>query len=184
MTDQNSPQRYVYRFGGGVAEGGTGDKALLGGKGANLAEMASIGLPGTSGFVGEFLALAGTYQASTWAALICTTGIILGAAYMLYLYRRVAFGDQINADAAAMSDVDKRELWLLAPLAGVALWMGVYPESFLAPIRKDVSVLVERLDSAKPASDSNIIENAPWTQRYRVAGEVSHEEVPAAGEAH
>jgi len=149
-----------------------------------LFTMASIGLPGTSGFVGEFLALAGTYQASTWAALICTTGIILGAAYMLYLYRRVAFGDQINADAAAMSDVDKRELWLLAPLAGVALWMGVYPESFLAPIRKDVSVLVERLDSAKPKSDSNIIENAPWTQRYRVAGEVSHEEVPAAGEAH
>jgi NADH-quinone oxidoreductase subunit M len=54
--------------------------------------MASIGLPGTSGFVGEFLSAAGIYQTSSWVALVCTTGIILGAAYMLYLYRRVAFG--------------------------------------------------------------------------------------------
>mgnify|MGYP006204321629 CR=1 FL=1 len=66
-----------------------------------LFTMASIGLPGTSGFVGEFLSLAGIYQTSSLVALICTTGIILGAAYMLYLYRRVAFGGQGNADAAA-----------------------------------------------------------------------------------
>ncbi len=57
-----------------------------------LFTMASIGLPGTSGFVGEFLALGGIYQVSSWVALVCTTGIILGAAYMLYLYRRVIFG--------------------------------------------------------------------------------------------
>ena len=74
-----------------------------------LFTMASVGLPGTSGFVGEFLSLAGAYKVSTWATLIATTGIILGAGYMLYLYRRVAFGEQVNADAAAMPDLDNRE---------------------------------------------------------------------------
>ena len=148
-----------------------------------LFTMASIGLPGTSGFVGEFLALAGTYQASTWAALICTTGIILGAAYSLYLYRRVAFGEQKNADAAAMSDLSMRELWLLAPLAGAALWMGIYPESFLEPIRRDVSMIVERIDRAKPASDSQLVENVGWTERFRTVREEHHENT-AAGGAH
>src|SRR3546814_2826789 len=67
-----------------------------------LFTIASIGLPGTSDFVGEFLALAGTYQISTWAAALCTTGIILGAAYMLYLYRRIAFGEIVHDDVRAM----------------------------------------------------------------------------------
>src|SRR4051812_22961749 len=66
--------------------------------------MASVGLPGTSGFVGEFLSLVGTYRASTWAAVVATSGIILGAAYMLWLYWRICFGTQRNADAAAMPD--------------------------------------------------------------------------------
>src|SRR3546814_748463 len=74
-----------------------------------LFTMASVGLPGTSGFVGEFLSLAGAYQVSTLVTLVCTTGIILGAAYMLYLYRRVAFGVQKNANAAAMPDLRSEE---------------------------------------------------------------------------
>jgi len=121
-----------------------------------LFTMASIGLPGTSGFVGEFLSLAGIYQISSWVALICTTGIILGAAYMLYLYRRVAFGDQKNADAASMADLDWREWAMMAPLAAAVLWMGVYPESFLAPMRKDIQTLDARLASAKPEGDAKI----------------------------
>ena len=116
--------------------------------------MASIGLPGTSGFVAEFLSLMGTYQISTWTALVCTTGIILGAAYMLYLYRRVVFGEIKSEDVRAMQDLSGRELWLLAPVAAVALWMGVYPESFMAPMRKDVGVLLARIDRAAPPSDS------------------------------
>ncbi|MCC2975848.1 NADH-quinone oxidoreductase subunit M [Sphingomonas sp. PL-96] len=116
--------------------------------------MASIGLPGTSGFVAEFLSLAGLYQVSTWAALICTTSIILGAAYMLYLYRRVAYGPLDKADVRAMPDVSVREVALLAPIAAVALWMGVYPESFMAPMRNDVTTLLARIDRATPASDS------------------------------
>ncbi|MCZ8323485.1 MAG: NADH-quinone oxidoreductase subunit M [Novosphingobium sp.] len=126
-----------------------------------LFTMASIGLPGTSGFVGEFLSLAGIYQVSSWVAFVCTTGIILGAAYMLYLYRRVAFGEQKNADAAAMPDLNKREWWLMAPIAAVVLWMGVYPESFLAPMRQDIAALDARLARAKPEGDAHLTAAKP-----------------------
>ncbi len=118
--------------------------------------MASVGLPGTSGFVGEFLSLIGTYEASSWAAIVATTGIILGAAYMLYLYWRVAFGTQSNADAAAMPDLNARELWLLAPIAAAVLWMGIYPESFIAPMRADVGRLLTRIDRAAPPGDAHL----------------------------
>lgn len=133
-----------------------------------LFTMASVGLPGTSGFVGEFLSLAGAYKVSTWATFIATTGIILGAGYMLYLYRRIAFGPQVNADAAAMSDVNGREMWLLAPIGVVVLWMGVYPETFLAPIRRDVATIVARIERAAPVGDSKLKLVDPTTARYRV----------------
>jgi NADH-quinone oxidoreductase subunit M len=133
--------------------------------------MASIGLPGTSGFVAEFLSLMGTYQVSTWTALLCTTSIILGAAYMLYLYRRVVFGEIKSDDVRGMVDLSAREFWLLAPIAAVVLWMGVYPESFLAPMRKDVSVLLARVDRAKPASDSNPTAGKPATVHDAAHGE-------------
>jgi NADH-quinone oxidoreductase subunit M len=150
-----------------------------------LFTMASVGLPGTSGFVGEFLSLAGAYKVSTWATLIATTGIILGAAYMLYLYRRVAFGTQDNADAAAMTDLDGREFWLLAPIAVVVLWMGVYPESFLAPIRKDVATIVHRVEKAAPAGDSAVKAHDKTTAKYRVkAVHGSKHEAKAVGSQH
>jgi NADH-quinone oxidoreductase subunit M len=133
-----------------------------------LFTMASVGLPGTSGFVGEFLSLAGAYKVSTWATFIATTGIILGAGYMLYLYRRIAFGPQVNADAAAMSDVNGREMWLLAPIGVVVLWMGVFPETFLAPIRRDVATIVARIERAAPVGDSKLKLVDPTTARYRV----------------
>ena len=118
--------------------------------------MASVGLPGTSGFVGEFLSSIGTYHASTWAAVVATTGIILGAAYMLWLYWRICFGTQRNADAAAMADLSVREWWLLAPIAAAVFWMGVYPESFLRPIRADVGRLLVRIDRAAPHYDAGL----------------------------
>jgi NADH-quinone oxidoreductase subunit M len=121
-----------------------------------LFTMASVGLPGTANFVGEFLALVGAYGANSWVAAVATTGIILGAAYMLYLYRRVAFGESKNADAAAMPDLNSREWLMLAPIAAATLWMGVYPESFMAPMRKDVTTLLARMAPAAPKSDSAI----------------------------
>jgi len=126
-----------------------------------LFTMASIGLPGTSGFVGEFLSLAGIYRANTWVTAICATGIILGAAYMLYLYWRVAFGVQRNADAAAMPDLSVREWLMLGPIALAVLWMGVYPESFLAPMRADIAALDARVARAAPVGDSKLKMKAP-----------------------
>ena len=136
--------------------------------------MASIGLPGTSGFVAEFLALMGTYQVSTWIALLCTTSIILGAAYMLYLYRRVVFGEIKSDDVREMQDLSHRELWLLAPIAAVALWMGVYPESFLSPMRKDVGVLLARIDRATPPSDSQPTAGKPLPAAHAAAHGQAH----------
>jgi NADH-quinone oxidoreductase subunit M len=143
-----------------------------------LFTMASIGLPGTSNFVGELLALMGTYQVSTTIALLCTTGIILGAAYMLYLYRRVVFGEIKSDEARAMADLSPRELWLLAPIAAAVLWMGVYPESFLAPMRKDTQILLARIDRARPAGDSR-----PTRGRGPVPAAAAHMPV-AQGGAH
>ncbi len=118
--------------------------------------MASVGLPGTSNFVGEFLSLMGTYRASTWAAIAGTTGIILGAAYMLWLYWRICFGTQRNKDAAAMPDLSAREWWLLGPIALAVFWMGIYPESFIRPIRNDVGRILTRMERVAPAGDSQL----------------------------
>lgn len=138
-----------------------------------LFTMASVGLPGTSNFVGELLALMGAYQVSTLVTLIATTGIILGAAYMLYLYRRVVFGDLVKDDVKAMPDLSRREMALLAPIAAVVLWMGVYPESFLAPMRNDVATLLARIDRAKPAGDSLPTPGNPVAPAAH-AGEAEH----------
>ena len=126
-----------------------------------LFTMASVGLPGTSGFVGEFLSLVGTYEASSWAAIVATTGIILGAAYMLYLYWRIAFGVARTEGAAAMKDLDMREWWLLAPIAAGVLWMGIYPESFLRPIRADIGRVLERVERAAPQGDAHLTKGKP-----------------------
>jgi NADH-quinone oxidoreductase subunit M len=135
-----------------------------------LFTMASVGLPGTGGFVGEFLALVGAYEANSWVAAVATTGIILGAAYMLWLYWRVAFGTSRNADAAAMPDLNARELALLVPIGLAVLWMGVYPESFLAPMRKDVGVLLARVERANPPGDA-----MPAKPAHKAAAPAGHE---------
>ena len=132
--------------------------------------MASVGLPGLSNFPGEFLSMMGTYETSSWAAFVAVTGIITGAAYMLYLYRRIAFGPQKNADAAAMADLSPREWLILAPLAAATLWMGVYPESFLSPMRADVAAVLQRVDPTAPKSDAAV--TAPHAAKpATVAGE-------------
>jgi NADH-quinone oxidoreductase subunit M len=110
--------------------------------------LASVGLPGTCGFVGEFLSLVGAFQASTWVAFLATTGIILGAAYMLWLYRRVIFGSLVKDDLKAIFDLTPREIAVFAPLVVLAFWMGIYPSSFLAPMNASVANLIEQYESA------------------------------------
>ena len=121
-----------------------------------LFTMASVGLPGTSNFVGEFLALVGAYEISSWVAFVATIGVILGAAYMLYLYARIAYGAARTEEAAAMPDLNAREVAMLVPIALAVLWMGVYPESFLAPMRNDVGSILARLAPAAPESDAKV----------------------------
>ena len=119
-----------------------------------LFTMASIGLPATSGFVSEFLVLAGSYKAASWLALVMTTGIILGAAYMLYLYRRVVFGAPAADEARTMADLNPREVMILLPIALAVLWMGIYPASFLKPLRAPVANLLVRLKAANPGEQA------------------------------
>ena len=92
--------------------------------------MASMGLPGTSGFVGEFLVIVGAIKVNFWLALLGAMGMILGAAYMLYLYRRVIYGRITKEDLRNILDLSPREIAVFAPLAVLTIWMGVYPASF------------------------------------------------------
>ena len=114
--------------------------------------LGSVGLPGTSGFVGEFLILLGTFQVDTLIAALSATGVILGAAYMLMLYKRVVFGPRENRDALAMPDLNKRELSLLIPLVALVLWLGVFPSDVMNKISPSVDKLIaeynEKLEKA------------------------------------
>ena len=96
--------------------------------------MANVGLPGTSGFIGEFLVLMGIFQVNTWIAMFATTGVILSAAYALWLYRRVVMGDLIKESLRTISDMTIRERFIMAPLVVMTLLPGVYPALLLAII--------------------------------------------------
>jgi NADH-quinone oxidoreductase subunit M len=114
--------------------------------------LASVGLPGTSGFVGEFLSLIGAFQVNTWVAFFATTGMILGAAYMLYLYRRLFFGRITREDVRGMLDLHWREVAVFAPMVAVVIWMGVYPDSFLRPIQPAVAGIIDRVQASHRAA--------------------------------
>ena len=107
-----------------------------------LFTMANVGLPGTSGFVGEFLTLMGIFQVNTWVALVATAGVILSAAYALWLYRRVVLGDLIKESLKSITDMTTRERWIFAPLVVMTLLLGVYPALVTDVIGPSVSVLV------------------------------------------
>ncbi len=114
--------------------------------------LASVGLPGTGGFVGEFLVLVGAFQANTWVAALAATGVILGAVYMLYLYRRIIFGQLTKEHLMKIGDMSRREIMVFAPLVVLVLWMGVYPSSFLDIMHVSVNNLIDRVESAQAAS--------------------------------
>ncbi len=110
--------------------------------------MANVGLPGTSGFVGEFLTLMGIFQVNTWIALFATSGVILSAAYALWLYRRVVMGDLIKESLKTIQDMTTRERVIFAPLVAMTLLLGVYPALVLDIIGPSVNTLVGNYDTA------------------------------------
>ncbi len=113
--------------------------------------MANVGLPGTSGFVGEFLVLMGIFQVNTWVAAVATSGVILSAAYGLYLYRRVAFGALVKEALMTIQDMSRRERAIFAPLIVMTLLLGVYPALVTDIIGPSVAHLVENYHVANPA---------------------------------
>jgi NADH-quinone oxidoreductase subunit M len=114
--------------------------------------MASIGLPGTAGFVGEFLVLVGAFKISLWLSVLGSAGMILGAVYMLYLYRRVIFGKLEKLDLKGILDLSPREIAIFVPLVLLTLWMGIVPSSFTSFFDAAVGHMVEQHQAALAAA--------------------------------
>ncbi|MEZ5754743.1 MAG: NADH-quinone oxidoreductase subunit M [Paracoccaceae bacterium] len=115
--------------------------------------MANVGLPGTSGFIGEFLTLMGIFQVNTWVAAIATTGVILSAAYALWLYRRVVMGELLKEALKTITDMTRREKAIFAPLVAMTLLLGVYPALVTDIIGPSVSALITDYQAALPVAD-------------------------------
>ena len=116
---------------------------------AVLFAMANCGLPGTSGFVGEWMVILGTVQANFWLAALAATTLIFGAAYTLWMVKRVYFGDVANEDVRTLSDINKREFFMMALLAAAVLWMGVYPKPVTDVMQTSVAELIKHVGVSK-----------------------------------
>ncbi len=114
--------------------------------------LANVGLPGTSGFIGEFLTLIGTFKVNTWVATLATTGTILSAAYALWLYRKVVFGALIKPSLAAINDLDYREIITLGPLVVLTILFGIYPKLVLDVSAVSVAQLLDNYHHALGAA--------------------------------
>jgi NADH-quinone oxidoreductase subunit M len=119
-----------------------------------LFTMANVGLPGTSGFVGEFLTLLGTFQDSTWTSFFATLGVVLSAAYALWLYARVTFGKLEKSELKWMPDVTARELTTLAPLVVLTIFFGIYPSPILETVSASVDAILTTLKTAAVQMDA------------------------------
>ena len=106
--------------------------------------LAAIGLPGTSGFIGEFLVILGSYKYSLWIAVFAATGVILSAIYMLYLYKRIIFGIMENVKLKEIIDIDLRELLILLLMAVLIFTIGIFPNIFLEPMHLPIEKIIER----------------------------------------
>ncbi len=114
-----------------------------------LFAMGNVGLPGTSGFVGEFMVVLGTYQVSPWAAILAATGLITGASYTLWLFKRVIFGGIAHPEVAGLKDLDGREMFVLGALAASTLLLGLWPAPFLDIVHSSVQHLVAQVSLSK-----------------------------------
>ena len=121
--------------------------------------LGAVGLPGTGGFIGEFLVLLGAFQVNTWVALLATSGIVLGAAYMLFMYRRVIFGQLERADLKGIMDLEPREIVIFAPLIILVLWMGLWPQPFLQVMDASVLNLMQNYQDALGSLDVTGLSN-------------------------
>ena len=113
--------------------------------------MANVGLPGTSGFVGEFLSLLGAFRSNPWVSFVATTGVILSAAYALWLYRRVMYGVLDKPSLQGIKDLDRREIVILAPLVLLVIYYGVHPGPILDSFAASTDTLMTNYQAALSA---------------------------------
>jgi NADH-quinone oxidoreductase subunit M len=111
--------------------------------------MANAGLPGTSGFVGEFMVILAAFQANFWYAFLAATTLILGAAYTLWMVKRVFFGEIANDQVAKLQDINSREMLLLASLAVIVLVIGIWPDPLLNVMHASVDNLLLQITQSK-----------------------------------
>ncbi|PLZ04305.1 NADH-quinone oxidoreductase subunit M [Burkholderia sp. WAC0059] len=119
-----------------------------------LFSMANVGLPGTSGFVGEFMVIMGAIRFNFWIGALTATTVVLSAAYTLWMYKRVIFGAVANASVAKLADIGGRESLVFASLAALVLWLGVYPKPFTDALDQSAANLVAQADRSKQVVDS------------------------------
>ncbi len=119
-----------------------------------LFTMANVGLPGTSGFIGEFLTMMGAFQVNTWVTAVAATGVIFSAGYALWLYRRVVFGDLVKESLKAITDMNRREKAVFAPLVVMTILLGVYPSLVTDIIGPSTAALVSNYDTSLAAAEA------------------------------
>jgi NADH-quinone oxidoreductase subunit M len=137
-----------------------------------LTAFASIGLPGTSGFVGEFLALIGAFQTHPWIAVLAATGVIFAAYYMLPMVQRILFNPLSKEENRLLPDLSRREMVVLAPLVAVMLWMGVYPKPFLERMETTIVELIHNVEQKRAFTSPPLTELLGiGGQNGRMAGE-------------
>ena len=115
--------------------------------------LANVGLPGTSGFVGEFLSLAGAFRINTWVAFFATTGVILSGAYALYLYRRIIFGKLEKVSLKFITDLTVREVAIMTPLIALTILFGFYPAPILDASAVSVDALIKSYHASLAAAE-------------------------------
>lgn len=142
MLYERTQTREIAAYGGLAANMPKYSAALM------IFTMANLGLPGTTGFIGEFLTLIGVYKAHSWIAFLAASGVILSAAYMLYFYRRVIFGSLTRESLKTLTDISAREKCLLYPLAALIIFFGLYPAPLLNALHQSVDLLVHNYQQA------------------------------------
>jgi NADH-quinone oxidoreductase subunit M len=119
--------------------------------------LSSVGLPSLNGFVGEFLILVGSFHVNWLMTLIATTGVILAAVYLLYMFRRVFFGEITRPENRELRDLVPREVWSVLPLAVMAFVIGLFPTMFLGRVTPDSRPIVQLMDAAEQRAEEQLI---------------------------
>ena len=124
--------------------------------------LGSVGLPGTTGFVGEFLVMVGAWQANILVAIFTATGVILGATYMLWLYRRVVFGRAEKDEIIALEPLNQREIFIFIPLSILVIWYGIFPAGILEIMDVSIMTVLEHMDLASMELSACRRCHCPW----------------------